>query len=155
MREKYAKNTGSDEIDDWELCELISSLKSKNRFKRLNALFIIENLNDKRLIEPLIELTKENDRATKEYALYLLAKIENHVLCGDKVIKAFIDALNDENPSIRSYASLVLGDFGDYAATKPLILALKDEDEGVREEVMNALSNILISMGTRRVAGKI
>jgi len=155
MRAKYDKNTGSDEVDDWRLGELIATLRSKNRFKRLNALFIIENSNDERFIGPLIELTKENDRATKEYALYLLAKIENQVIDGDQVVEAFIEALNDENPSIRSYASLMLGDFRDDAATTPLILALKDEDEGVREEVMNALSNILIGMGTRRVAGKI
>ena len=155
MKEKYEKAKRSEEIDDWEIDELVASLKSKDRFKRLNALFVIENSNDERFIEPLILLTRNVDEATREYALYLLATLENQVVYGERVVEAFIEALNDENPSIRSYASLILGDFRDDAATKPLIMALRDEDETVREEVMNALSSILIGMGPKRAVGKI
>ncbi|HDM36458.1 MAG TPA: HEAT repeat domain-containing protein [Candidatus Syntrophoarchaeum butanivorans] len=144
-----------DEIADWEIQELIACLKSKDRFRRLNALFVIESSGDERFIEPLIALTKHEDRATREYALYLLATLENRVACGEKVVEAFIDALGDESPSIRRYASLMLGYFRDEAATKPLIMALRDEDEGVREEVMRTLSEILISMGPKKADSKI
>ncbi|MHC1565842.1 MAG: HEAT repeat domain-containing protein [Candidatus Syntropharchaeales archaeon] len=152
---KNRKIQRSDEIMDWEIEELIASLKSEDRFTRLNALFVIRNSNDERFIEPLISLTHHENRATREYALYLLATLENQVACGERVVETFIKALNDENPSIRRYATLVLGYFGDDAAAKPLIKALRDTDEKVREEVMNALSSILIGMGPRRATGKI
>ncbi|MFH1233644.1 MAG: HEAT repeat domain-containing protein [Patescibacteria group bacterium] len=55
---------------------------------------------------------------------------------------AFIKQLKSWDPHLRKSAAEELGELHDLRAIPPLILALKDEDRGVRIAVVKALGNI-------------
>ena len=51
----------------------------------------------------------------------------------ERIIKPFIQALEDENPEGKEGAARALGEIGDERAVEPLIKALKNENWGVRQ----------------------
>lgn len=59
-----------------------------------------------------------------------------------KDVKGLIKALDYGDFNIRRLAAMALGEIGDSRAAKPLIDALKDEDQSVRSEAEEALDNI-------------
>jgi HEAT repeat protein len=62
---------------------------------------------------------------------------------GPEAVRYLIKALGDpEFVSIRWRAAIALGDLGDRAAVEPLLTALRDENDHVREEAADALGRI-------------
>lgn len=59
-----------------------------------------------------------------------------------QVMQNLIGALRSENRDVRERAVGALGISGDPAAVSPLIKALEDQDEGVREEAAQAIEKI-------------
>ena len=74
-------------------------------------------------VEPLLNALKGEDGNTKRYA-------------------TFIEALSDDDWSVRKTCAKSLGEMGDDAAVEPLIEALKDEDWGVKLAVAKALGDL-------------
>jgi len=71
--------------------------------------------------------------------------IQKSVLRGigdERAVEPLIQALKDENWSVRVEAANALGTIGDKKAVEPLIQALKDENWSVRAEAANALGMI-------------
>lgn len=58
--------------------------------------------------------------------------------------QSLISDLGDEDPMVRNYAAVNLGQTGDKQAIKPLAKALKDEDQDVRKAAKESLIQILI-----------
>lgn len=58
--------------------------------------------------------------------------------------ESLIDDLQNEDPMVRNYAAVNLGQTGDKQAIKPLAKALKDQDQGVRTAAKESLIQILI-----------
>ena len=63
-------------------------------------------------------------------------------LKASKNLKGLIEALNDKYGDFRLEAARALGNIGDSRAIEPLIEALKDEDNYVREAARAALEKI-------------
>jgi hypothetical protein len=61
---------------------------------------------------------------------------------GKDRIEVLVEALKDENSSVRGSAAEALGELKDPRAVEPLIKALKDESSGVRNPVAEALRKI-------------
>lgn len=53
-----------------------------------------------------------------------------------------MDALKDDNPSVRWNAAKALGKIGDKRAFGPLVIMLKDPDDAVREDAVEALGRL-------------
>lgn len=58
--------------------------------------------------------------------------------------QSLISDLGDEDPLVRNYAAVNLGQTGDKQAIKPLAKALKDEEQDVRKAAKESLIQILI-----------
>lgn len=63
-----------------------------------------------------------------------------------KAIQPLIQALQDENATVRSLAAHSLGELNDISAEEPLTQALKDEDASVRYEASEALKRSIRRM---------
>jgi len=60
--------------------------------------------------------------------------------------QSLISDLGDEDPLVRNYAAVNLGQTGDKQAIKPLAKALKDEEQSVRKAAKESLIQILIKI---------
>ena len=69
-------------------------------------------------------------------------KLDIEKLKEKKDVKGLIKALKYEDCYIRMFAAIALGEIGDERAVAPLTQSLKDEEEGVQNEVLKALVRI-------------
>jgi HEAT repeat protein len=60
----------------------------------------------------------------------------------EKAIPALIEALKDDNVSVRRHAAGALGKIGDERAIKPLLAAMDDEKWYVRLQVEEAIQEL-------------
>ena len=125
---------------------LIRALEDEDRYDE--AIWGLVKIRNERTIEPLIRALKyegdwhilsqlKADRVRLD-AAETLAKI------GKPAVKPLIEALKDgaEDVAVRMKAAEVLGEIGDERAVEPLIQALKDKDEFVRQCAAEALGEI-------------
>ena len=73
---------------------------------------------------------------------YKFSKLDIKKLKEKKDVKGLIKALKYEDSHIRMFAAVALGEIGDERAVAPLIQSLKDEEEGVQNEVLKSLIRI-------------
>jgi len=90
-------------------------------------------------IHTLIESLKDDNDDVKLYTMGIIVDNSKR----DYAIDALILFLNyQKNPSVRAKAAWALGKIGNKAAIDPLIVALSDTDEDVRENCITALGRI-------------
>ena len=70
------------------------------------------------------------------------SKLDIEKLKEKKDVKGLIKALKYEDSYIRMFAAIALGEIGDERAVAPLTQSLKDEEEGVQNEVLKSLVRI-------------
>jgi HEAT repeat protein len=125
------------EIRDIRAVEpLIKVLLDENFYYRHWAAIALGEINDPRAIEPLIASMKGYNRAIQDEAKNALVKI------GISSVDPLIVALSHEDPGIRQWAVVTLGEIKDPRAVDPLIKVLQDEDYYVRWQVPSALAEI-------------
>lgn len=125
------------EIRDIRAVEpLIKVLLDEDFYYRHWVAIALGEINDPRAIEPLIMSMKGYERAIQGEAKNALVKI------GTPSVDPLIIALNNEDPGIRRWAVVALGEIKDFRAVEPLITLLQDEDFYVRLQVPQALAEI-------------
>lgn len=116
---------------------LIMALKHNDKDIRLSAIEALGKIRDSRAIDPLIQTLSQHEGLE----IYKNA-VETLVKIGEPAFNSLINALRDNDFSIRMYAAEALGLMGDTRAVEPLIHALKDKVELVRGNAVSALGEI-------------
>jgi HEAT repeat protein len=98
---------------------------------------VLEQLGDKRAIEPLIQALNDDHGLVRKSAIEALGKIGD-----ERATEALIAGLNDQDDEIRLSAVNSLKQIGDEHATKLLITVLKDKNTDVRISAASALGQI-------------
>jgi HEAT repeat protein len=98
---------------------------------------VLEQIRDKRAVEPLIEALSDNHGLVRKSAIEALGQI------GDaRAVEPLITGLNNEDDEIRLSVVSALKQIGDERAIEPLITVLKDKDTDVRISAASALGQI-------------
>jgi HEAT repeat protein len=135
IREAAAKALGR--IGDARAVDaLIAALKYISRNVREAAAEALGRIGDARAVEPLIEALKDREVDVHESAAEALVRL------GASAVAPLIDLLKQEKNGPLLPAVEVLGKIGDAHAVEPLIGALKNESEKVREAAAIALVRI-------------
>jgi HEAT repeat protein len=105
---------------------------------RRDAARTLGEIGDPAAVEPLIQLlrTESPGSRVQKSAMWALAEI------GGPAVESLIEALRDENRSVRERAANALGEIRDTRAVQPLIHALEDEYWPVRKAAVIALGII-------------
>ena len=103
---------------------------------RTSALWGLRDIGDKRAIEPLNRVLRQDNSPS----VRAVAAITLGTLGGELAVQSLITTLaGDHSGFVRACAAESLGVIGDSAAIGPLIGALKDSDEDVRQEAATKL----------------
>ncbi|MEM1574213.1 MAG: HEAT repeat domain-containing protein [Candidatus Methanomethylicaceae archaeon] len=124
--------------------DILNILKDESETK-VRAVFALGEIKDIRAIEPLILALGDEDSSVRYAAREALNKIDpkwNEREEVKKYIPEFINALEDKSWRTRVGAAFALGEIKDIRAIEPLILALSDENDSVRDEARDALKKI-------------
>ena len=106
---------------------------------QIEAIICLDKLNDKRAIEPLIEImNKGKTYRIRSTALRVLRKLSGGT---EKLFEATLCALKDSSPDVRVQAVRTLGDFREDRVIEPLLKSLSDFSWSVRYNAENALCN--------------
>jgi hypothetical protein len=133
------------QLDNTEFIKLIHYIKSARsqyenilyRDQILAATLIGENnFTDSDLLKTYIELLRRRKSYIESAPVDALSGI------GMPAVPALLDALKNQDPSVRSGAASALGNIGDPQVIPALLDALKDQDGSVRSEAVNALGFI-------------
>ena len=89
-------------------------------------------------IDLLIGQMQDPDASVRESATISLRKEPISDLTRPRVVGALIDAVKDENDTVRRHAAYSLGEIGDPVAVDALIEVLKDENSWVRTGAIDA-----------------
>jgi len=129
----------------------IKELEDKSPGVRWHAARALEEIGDKRAVEPLIKALGDKSPIVRWHAARALGEI------GDKqAVEPLIEALKGKFKAIYDYklrmeAARALGEIRDPRAVEPLEKALEDEENKVRKEAKTALNKIRRkSKGKRR-----
>lgn len=126
--------------DKNSLFPLIDCLEDTSSQVRVNSLVALSNLGDPRSIEPIIELLdSEKDDAVRQMAILTLGPLGQK---DKRIIPPLVKYLESENPRLRQYAVLSLGQTKSPEIIDPLLRILNDEDSYVRRACASALSDI-------------
>jgi|ERR1700722_397187 HEAT repeat protein len=115
---------------------LIAALKDPRWYVRESAVDALGEINDPRVIEPLIAVLNDMP-SVQSAAKAALIKI------GVPAVEQLISALKDADARVRRWnAASVLGEIKDPRAVEPLIAALNDTDYIVRRTAVSSLGEI-------------
>jgi HEAT repeat protein len=149
---------------------LVKLAKSEDFFLAFSALDTLIKIGDQDIVSQLIPLLKntlnwevrketvdiltlKNTPELTQELLHLL-KEQHHnpnilnsilqilALSNVDSIPALIECLKDDDPNVRLYTALALGERGDLRGVNPLINALKDENVNVRYHAIDALGHL-------------
>jgi HEAT repeat protein len=148
---------------------LIDSLTDESSFVRQKAAESLGALGDESSLESLRQALKDNNSSVRKEAAKALAKMDwepsasdlddritylisnekwdELIKLGTPAVNQLIDALEDDDETVRGKSASILGEIKDPAAIEALIEALRDDDTGVRAEASLALEH----MGTPSV----
>lgn len=98
------------------------------------AVELMSNINDRRLLPPLIDALNSRNGRLGEPAAYGLERIK-----GSEAVQALSAALRNPHPNYQWQVAKALGSIGDSTAVEVLIDALNSEDETTREYAAGAL----------------
>lgn len=99
----------------------------------------LEHLGDARAIEPLVHAISEHDTQSADVRSSLLSAL--HSLGGDTCV-ALAPLLRSSNVEVRRNAVFSLGQYGDARAVKPLIAALSNGDDKMRQDAATSLGRL-------------
>jgi len=140
----------------------VSDLYYEHKDDRIDAIMALLNIGDERVVEPLIEVLKDeeyrykNNHSEWEPQMCLMI-IEALGEIGDlRAVQPLIKMLKfartrpelEEGQQTRWHAAMALGEIGDSRAVGPLVEVL--EDEGEDEEVLVYASEALEMIGEER-----
>ncbi|MGL5192702.1 MAG: HEAT repeat domain-containing protein, partial [Chroococcales cyanobacterium] len=116
----------------------LQALQDKNWQVRRDAVDRLALDSDPNLTSELLQLLRNEHRnpGVLNSVLQVLAASEIDI------IPALVECLNDQEPDLRIYATLALGERADNRAVLPLIAALEDENANVRYHAIDALSQL-------------
>ncbi|MFX0196722.1 MAG: HEAT repeat domain-containing protein [Candidatus Hodarchaeota archaeon] len=116
---------------------LIAALQDPNHIVRWNAALALGEAGDERVTLPLLEILEDESKDVREMAEWALVELSG------KIVPSLIEILT-QHPDwwIRREAARILGLIGDERATEPLLQALSDRSERIRENVAEALGRI-------------
>ncbi len=104
------------------------------------ALANIEDFRDPRALTGLLDAYNDSNKEIKLKIIGILAEIKDTA-----ATQKMINALTEEDPTIRSVAAISLGYKNESSALAPLVAAMHDIDATVREWAADALGNLGIS----------
>lgn len=114
--------------------QLIRALQNRNVWVRKGAAETLGTIQDRKAIEPLVELLL--DGHVRETAVQALLAF------GRPALAPLVRALQAQEPEMRRVAADTLGVLGDPAAADALIKALKDQDKTVQNAAACALRKL-------------
>lgn len=129
--ERGLKNIGEPAIES-----LILALTDGNVNLRISVSRILSEVEDTRIIEPMVNALRDEESNVCMYAERGLKKM------GDFSIETLITALKDENENVRIASSRILSEVEDTRIIEPLIIAMKDKNERVRMYAQRGLFNM-------------
>jgi len=104
----------------------------------VSAVVALGALEDKRAVQPLIAMLKDEKDFIRSTAVIALGRVGSR-----QAVKPLIDALNSEAENVRRSAAFALGDLGDIRALPGLErLAENDPDAHVREYAIASLDSL-------------
>lgn len=109
------------QIGEPALKYVIEATNKHNIIIRLNTSDILGKIQDKRVINPLINLINDPNKYVRRNAVDALSLIGD-----EKLVMQFIDLLDDPDEKVRWHAVIGLANFGDERAIEPL----KESDIG-------------------------
>lgn len=89
---------------------------------------LIKRIADKRAVNALIPILKEEDEAARFYAALALGNLGR-----DHAVEALAESLNDKDYSVRHMAAKALVNIGSVSAFEALTNSLKSDNESTRE----------------------
>jgi HEAT repeat protein len=125
--------------------QLLQQLKDEDSYVREQAVKALAQIKDERSVEPLVAALKDTDSTVRDYAVLALKMI------GGPAVEFLVEALKDKRTEVRIAAAETLEGIWDmhrYNVRPPamplknLVVALKDEDRGVRQSVEYTLETI-------------
>ena len=117
---------------------LVKALEDKNPEVREDAVDLLAELKDERVIVHLTEvLLNDKDEDVRESAAEAMGELGD-----ERAIDPLIKALGDKDAGVRESVVDALADVGGDKVISPLMDALGDEDEDVRETAADALKKI-------------
>ncbi len=119
---------------------LIAALKDEDALARKHAADALVNIGSPAVGQLGITIADEND-AVRSMAAGVLGKIEPDK-AREYQITRYINALKDEDESVRVTAAISLGNIGDAQSVGTLITALTNDSDAVRVSVANALGKL-------------
>lgn len=145
---------------------LIQALQNDDTNIRINAALALGKLKRARAVAPLIDALHDGDEDVRWAAAWALGEIGKpaarpliHALrdedgdvrwkaawalekIGKVVVDSLIEAIRTESGEAKAKVALVLGTIGDVRAVRPLVRALKDQDDNVRWAAAWALEKL-------------
>ena len=115
---------------------LIKAMEIQNNYIRPSAADALGQIGDPQAVGPLIKALEDKQSHIKNAVIRSLVKI------GQPAIQSLIEALGDENVSVRISAVDALGQIGGPQAVEALIKALGDEAISVQRSVAMILGQI-------------
>lgn len=115
----------------------LECLNNEDESIREEAVKHLLDLLDSDLIDPLIELARQNDTQGQLEAIWLLGKSEE-----TRVTETLLEIFASPDPQVREVVAGALAEIGDVRALQPLIEALDDESNTVKDSAAIALGEL-------------
>lgn len=127
-------------LGDLRAADAIPALARAVRERRARgSVWALTQLDDPRLVPPLITALRHDDATARALAAGKLAELGSRA-----AVPALLEVLrSDRDPHVREEAARALGLLGDPAAVEPLLTAMRrDRGDHVREEAAAALGRL-------------
>ena len=122
----------ADDADKW-----IQDLNDPSPSVRESAASALEQLNDSRVVGPMIKALKDENNGVRASAAKALGQLND-----GGAVSPLIESLKDEDPQVRTNAAFSLGKLDDRRAVGPLIKALKDDVWSIRADAAFSLGQL-------------
>ena len=127
---------------------LLRALKSSDPTMRIAAAWILGEVGDEKVVEPLIYVLRHDDNPLVQKGVaWALGKIGD-----ERAAKPLIEVLyNNDSPMVRESVAWALGKIGDKRAVEPLICALQDDRSKVRLVPVSELKSLCRSIHKEKI----
>jgi HEAT repeat protein len=116
---------------------LLGALKHEAWIARRNASWALGAIDDRRAVDPLIQVLRDREPAVREQAAWALGAIDDSA-----AVQPLVGSLKDDDYRVRKQSAWALGAIDDHRAVEPLVVALADQQADVREQAAWALGSL-------------